>query len=322
MLLFKTPGALLLAGICLGVCGTPVHLPGVQHNQDGDCFGECAKNQRSEHSGVQSGTGLLWKVGAGGGAGPHGPPTGESLVTQTENWDDHDGISGSTGAGGGVWNNRSEIRKVGIASQTRDSQRQSSSAPPLFPDHPVTPKKADVPTATFPLDGILAPPTILPQMNMTKRASRDQGDPKDKDHEADWADYHPSSIPPLDVVTPQNSAPVWDQYGPSVASLPDPLFPDIGANLMPKEDGPESVWTEATRASEGKRLCMCMCMCMCLVVINTLCLFEGVSENSRPYRSRTVITGFTEVTLKSEAEMRKVWRQRKKDVGFAAFPPL
>lgn len=276
MLLLKTLRPLLLAGICLCVCGTPVHLPGVQHTQDGDCSGECAgslktKNLRSERSDVKSVTGLLWKVGAGGGAAPHEPPTGESLVTQTENWDGQDGISGSTVAGGGVWNDRSETKQVGIASQTRDSQRQSSSVSPLFPDHPVTPNQADLPAARFPLDGILAPSSILPQMNITKRASRDQGDSKDKEQEPDWTDYHPSSIPPLDFVTPQNSAPIWDQYGPTAPSLPDPLLPDIGPNLVPKEDGPESVWTEATRASEGKRLCTC------IVVINTLCIFEGVS---------------------------------------------
>lgn len=275
MLLFKTFCPLILAGICLCVCGTPVH-PRVQHNQDSNCSGECAgslkkKNLRSEHSGVKSVTGLLWKVGAGGGVAPHEPPMGESLVTQTENWDSRDGISGSTVAGRGVWSNRSEIKKVGIASQTRDSQRQSSSVSPLFLDYPVTPKQADVPAARFLLDEILAPSSILPQMNITKRASRDQGDTKDKEHEPDWTDYHPSAIPPLDFVTPQNFAPVWDQYGPTVPSLPDPLLPDIGPNLMPKEDGPESVWTEATRASEGKGLCTC------IVVINNLCLFEGVS---------------------------------------------
>lgn len=257
MLLIQTLRPLLLAGICLCACGTPVHLPGVQHNQDIDCSGECAgslktKNLRSEHSDVKSVTGLLWKAGAGVGAAPHEPPMGESLMTQTENWDGHDGISGSTAAGGGVRNNRSEITTVGIGSEARDSPRQSSSVSPLFPDQLVTPNQADVPPAGFALDGILAPSSILPQMNVTERASRDPGGTKGKEHEADWTDYHPSSIPPLDFVTPQNSAPDWDQYGPPVPSLPDPLLADIGPNLMPREDGPESVWTEATRASEGK----------------------------------------------------------------------
>lgn len=257
MLLVQTLRPLLLAGICLCVCGTPVHLPGVQ--QDIHCSGECAgplkpTNLRSELSLVQSVTGLLWKVGAGGGAAPHQPPMGEPLVTQTENWDGHDGISVSTVAGGGLRNNSSETETVGIGSQARDSQRQSSSVSPLFPDQLVTPNQADVSPAGFPLDGILAPSSVLAQMNVTERASRDPGDSKGKEHQADWTDHHPSSIPPLDFVTPQNSAPDWDQYGPPVPSLPDTLLADIGPNLMPREDGPESVWTEATRASEGKRL--------------------------------------------------------------------
>lgn len=244
-MLFKTLHPLLLAGICLCVCGTPVHLP---------CSGECVgsletKNLRSGHSGV---TGLLWKVGAGGEAALHETPTGAAVVTQRENKDGHGGGSGSSVAGGEVWNNRSEIKKVGIASETRDSGRRSSSASPLFPDPPVSPKQGDVLTARLPLGGNLAPSSVLPQKNITKRESRDQGDAKDKERKSDRTGRHPSSIPPLDFATPQTSTPFWDRYGPTVSSQPYPLLPDIGPNLMPREDGPESVWTEATGASEGE----------------------------------------------------------------------
>ncbi|TWW69064.1 uncharacterized protein LOC130515712 isoform X1 [Takifugu flavidus] len=248
MMLFKTLRPLLLTGICLCVCGTPVH-----HSQDGNCSGECVgsletKHLRSGHSGV---SGLLWKVGAGGEAAPHETPTGAAVVTQRENGDGHGGRSGSSVAGGEAWNNRSEIKKVGIASETRDSGRQSSSVSPLFLDHPVTPKQGDVLTARLPLRGNSAPSSILPQMNITKRESRDQGDAKDKEHKPDRTDHHPSSIPPLDFATPRTSTPFWDHYGPTGSSQPDPLLPDIGANLMPRDDGPQSVWTEATRASEA-----------------------------------------------------------------------
>ncbi|XP_056872138.1 armadillo-like helical domain-containing protein 4 isoform X3 [Takifugu flavidus] len=196
MMLFKTLRPLLLTGICLCVCGTPVH-----HSQDGNCSGECVgsletKHLRSGHSGV---SGLLWKVGAGGEAAPHETPTGAAVVTQRENGDGHGGRSGSSVAGGEAWNNRSEIKK----------------------------------------------------MNITKRESRDQGDAKDKEHKPDRTDHHPSSIPPLDFATPRTSTPFWDHYGPTGSSQPDPLLPDIGANLMPRDDGPQSVWTEATRASEA-----------------------------------------------------------------------
>lgn len=253
-MLFNTLRLLLLTGICLCVCGAPVHPPGVQHSQDRNCSGRCVgsletRNLRSGNSGV---SGLLWKVGAVGEAAPHETPTGAAVVMQRENGDGLGGRSGSSGAGGEVWNNRSEIKKVGIAPEARDSGRQSSSASPLFLDPPVTPEEGDVPTARLPLGGNLAPSSTLPQMNITKTESRDQGDAKDKEHKPDRTDHRPSSTPPLDFATPRTSTPFWDHYGPTVSSQPDPLLPDVGANLMPRDDGPESVWTEATRASEGE----------------------------------------------------------------------
>lgn len=252
MLLFKTLRPLLLAGVCLCVCGTPVHLPGVQHERGRGCSGECfrslkTQNLRSESAGVKGATGLLWKFGAGGGVAPREAPGGAALATQTENGDGREGRSGSSVAGGEVRSNRSEIKPVGIASEKTDSQRQAPLLSPLFADPLVTPKLPP----NLPLEGILAPPSPSPQTKVTKRESRDQGDSKDKERQPDWSDHHPSSIPPLDLITPQTSTPLWDQYGPTVSSLPDPLLPDIGPNLMPREDGPESVWTEATRTSEG-----------------------------------------------------------------------
>lgn len=246
-MLFKTLRPLLLAAICLCVYGSPIHLPGVRHSRS--CSGECVgypktKNLRSDPSGA---SGLPWTVGAGGGAAPHEPPVGAALVTQRENGDGRDGRSGSGVAGGGVWNKRSGMKKVGIASETGDSQRQPSSASTLSLDPLATPKQAEQLTARFPLHGILAPTSILPQVNTTKREGRDQEDTSGNEHERDGTDHHPSSIPPLDFVTPQTSTPIWDHRGPTVTSQPDP-----GPNLMPEEEGPGSVWTEATRASEGE----------------------------------------------------------------------
>ncbi|XP_071334953.1 armadillo-like helical domain-containing protein 4 isoform X2 [Trachinotus anak] len=58
-----------------------------------------------------------------------------------------------------------------------------------------------------------------------------------------------SPIPPLVFVSPQTSTSltIWGHDGATVSSLPDPLLPEIGPNLMPREDGPESLWTEAAR---------------------------------------------------------------------------
>lgn len=58
-----------------------------------------------------------------------------------------------------------------------------------------------------------------------------------------------SPIPPLLFVTPRTSTPltIWGHDGATISSLPDPFVPEIGPNLMPREDGPESLWTEAAR---------------------------------------------------------------------------
>ncbi|XP_034018294.1 armadillo-like helical domain-containing protein 4 isoform X2 [Thalassophryne amazonica] len=44
---------------------------------------------------------------------------------------------------------------------------------------------------------------------------------------------------------------MWGHKGVTTTMLPDSLLPDIGPNLMPREDGPENLWTEAARASNA-----------------------------------------------------------------------
>lgn len=44
----------------------------------------------------------------------------------------------------------------------------------------------------------------------------------------------------------------WAHDGATIAPLPDSLLPGIGSNVMPKEDGAESLWTEAARPGGGK----------------------------------------------------------------------
>ncbi|GAA6231076.1 uncharacterized protein LOC121199905 [Lates japonicus] len=58
-----------------------------------------------------------------------------------------------------------------------------------------------------------------------------------------------SPIPPSVFASPRTSTPltIWGHDGATTSSLPDPLLPEIGPNLMPREDGPESLWTEAAR---------------------------------------------------------------------------
>ncbi|XP_029902631.1 endochitinase A isoform X2 [Myripristis murdjan] len=58
-----------------------------------------------------------------------------------------------------------------------------------------------------------------------------------------------SPISPSSFLSPRTATPlsVWGQEGVTASTLPDPLLPDIGPNLTPKEDGPENLWTEAVR---------------------------------------------------------------------------
>ncbi|KAK5605986.1 hypothetical protein CRENBAI_002613 [Crenichthys baileyi] len=59
-----------------------------------------------------------------------------------------------------------------------------------------------------------------------------------------------SPIPPLLLVTPQTSThlTLWGHDGPTKSSPSDRILPEIGPlNLMPRDDGLESLWTEAAR---------------------------------------------------------------------------
>ncbi|XP_044026225.1 uncharacterized protein LOC122863627 isoform X2 [Siniperca chuatsi] len=123
-------------------------------------------------------------------------------------------------------------------------------------------------------DGFLPSSTAPPQLSITARESKDQGgeDPtklpgrgdslQDKDPETS----SPSSTEPpnpgarVQKLTSHSPIPpsvfvsstplsIWGHDGATISSLPDPLLPEIGPNLMPREDGPESLWTEAARPS-------------------------------------------------------------------------
>lgn len=63
-----------------------------------------------------------------------------------------------------------------------------------------------------------------------------------------------SPVPPMVFVSIQTSTPLsaWGHEGPPNPSVQEPLLPDMGANLMPREEVPECLWTEATRPSGSK----------------------------------------------------------------------
>lgn len=60
----------------------------------------------------------------------------------------------------------------------------------------------------------------------------------------------PISSSSLSHLTTLQSA--WGPEGVTVSTLPDLLIPDVGPELTPRQDGPENVWTEPLRLSEGK----------------------------------------------------------------------
>ncbi|KAK2890326.1 uncharacterized protein [Channa argus] len=56
--------------------------------------------------------------------------------------------------------------------------------------------------------------------------------------------FHSSTPSSMFISTPLT---IWGHDGPTISPLPDLLIPEIGPILMPREDGPESLWTEAAR---------------------------------------------------------------------------
>ncbi|KAL6095601.1 armh4 [Pungitius sinensis] len=63
-------------------------------------------------------------------------------------------------------------------------------------------------------------------------------------------DASPSCGPPSASPRTSTRLSIWGR-DEATSPLPDPVLPEIGPNLMPREDGPDSLWTEASRPSGG-----------------------------------------------------------------------
>lgn len=283
---------LLLAGICLCVYGTPVRLPDITPTQDGQCASPGATVAlthttvvKSKPTDAEQVTGLKLNVGVGGMADPHGRHKGIEAVTQTENGDSLDGGSEPSEAGREVWSHRGELKKVRSTSEMGRAERQSEVASVLSVESKSTieatstggRKQVSLDMSTPRLSPVrfLASSTATPQMSITVREIKDQGEedrtrlPSEDDSQQgkDPETSLPSSEPPnpsarFQRLISQSSAPlsvfvstpvtIWGNGGATVSPLSEPLLPEIGPNLMPKEDGPESLWTEAARPGGGK----------------------------------------------------------------------
>uniref|UniRef100_A0A1A7X4C4 Chromosome 14 open reading frame 37 n=1 Tax=Iconisemion striatum TaxID=60296 RepID=A0A1A7X4C4_9TELE len=235
---------LLLAGTCLRLHGAPTHLPDFSHLQDISCEGHCASpitTTRLTHttelvsSDEEHFIGL--NVGTGGGTGPHERPEGIESVTQTENEDSLGGRSGLTEAGGEVLSQRREVKQIESTSEKEDAGIQKK-------------------------DGSryesLSPTGGREQADAEERGKLSasvKGEDSEPSFREPLSPYTPlwtpklasfSAIPPLMFVTSQTSTPVkvWGHDG---GTMSDPILPEIGPSMMPRDDGLESLWTEAAR---------------------------------------------------------------------------
>ncbi|XP_059211892.1 uncharacterized protein LOC131990785 isoform X2 [Centropristis striata] len=259
---------------CNGQCAGSITTVGSTHTSD----------VKYEPSDTKHVTGLILNVGAEeGGAAPHGRPEGIAPVTQTGNGDSFDGRSGPSEAGREAWSQRSGVKKLGSSSEMGDGQRESDAASelsvdsegkkedtPVISESVLSPtgekKQLDTVVSTTP-DGFLASSIAPLQLSVAAREDKDQSEEdktsngeslQDKDPETSFPSLTEpqiqkltshSPIPPLAFGTPRTSThlSIWGHDGATISSLPDPLLPEIGPNLMPREDGPESLWTEAAR---------------------------------------------------------------------------
>ncbi|XP_028996649.1 armadillo-like helical domain-containing protein 4 isoform X2 [Betta splendens] len=235
----------LLAGICFCVRGTPVRPPNAIQTQDGDCDGPCASSltavgPKTEPSGAERVIGLELNVGVGATAGPHGRPEGADPVTQAENGDGLDGISGPSEAG--------ELKKVESTSETGHAERQAlgSVRAAGWASEESTSKtqlKTDMRAAFSPA----VPPLSISAAEIQEGGSRQDRDPDASSPSSSEPRVH--GLTSHRPTSPFASTPLtmWGSEGPAASPLSDPLLPEMGPNLMPKEDGPESLWTEAAR---------------------------------------------------------------------------
>ncbi|XP_028253709.1 uncharacterized protein LOC114429060 [Parambassis ranga] len=248
---------LLLAGTCLCICGAPVDLSNFNPMQDNSVL------SKTEHV-----SGLISNVGAGGGTGPHGRPEGIDLVTQTENGDSLDRRSGLREAAGEVWSQRKEAKQIGSTSEMGDSERQGEESLELSveskskkedSDSTGGRQQLDMDTGTQELASTTAPPQLetshghksdQDEADRTKQPGFDSQEPEPLNPSASLWTQKLTSHSPVPFATSQTSTPmsIWGHDGTTIPSIPDPFLPEIGPNLMPREDGPESLWTEAARS--------------------------------------------------------------------------
>ncbi|XP_005805673.2 uncharacterized protein C14orf37 homolog isoform X1 [Xiphophorus maculatus] len=257
--------ALLLAEACLCVCGAPTYVPGFSRMQDSSCEERCATDRvarttESAPSEKERVTSFMLDVGAGGGTGPHGGPGGIGPVTQARNGISARGRFGLSEAGRKETESEPEGGDVGLVKEDK----------PVGPTDGRQQVDADMNTHTRTSGSFWA--SIAPQTDSsysqkskqggtdaTKSSAFDSGQDGYSEATLQSSPNTPlwspkpvsfSPVPPLVLVTPRTSTQpsAWGQDRPTKSSPSFLLLPEIGPlNMMPRDDGLESLWTEATR---------------------------------------------------------------------------
>ncbi|XP_014899641.1 uncharacterized protein C14orf37 homolog [Poecilia latipinna] len=257
--------ALLLAEACLYVCGAPTLVPGFSRMQGSSCEEHCATDRvahTTESAPLEKErvTSFMLDVGAGGGTGPHGGPEGIGPVTQARNGVSARGRFGLSKAGRKETESEPEGEDVDFVKEDK----------PVGPTDGRQQVDTDMNTHTRTSGSFWA--SIAPQTDSsysqkskqggtdaTKSSAFDSG--QDGYFEATMQSspnapfWSPkpvsfSPVPPLLLVTPRTSThpSARGHDAPTKSSSSDLLLPEIGPlNMMPRDDGLESLWTEAAR---------------------------------------------------------------------------
>lgn len=233
---------LLLVGCCLRLYGNPVHPPDIKLEGDGDCYGLCTglpPNTSSVQEWKAKAGGGGGERGGGGGANPNAPPEGRSWPPQTAK-------RGAANAGTGpgqVGGDREG--KVG------SNEEAPATSPPGGHSLTAGPQSSSISSSrsaggSSEEEGV--EPPRAPLQDEPPGPTLEEGA-----HTPSASSPH-SPVPPMVFVSIQTSTPQpsWGHEAPPTLSVQEPLLPDIGADLMPREDGPESLWTEATRPGVSK----------------------------------------------------------------------
>ncbi|XP_017157740.1 uncharacterized protein C14orf37 homolog isoform X2 [Poecilia reticulata] len=256
---------LLLAEACLYVCGAPTHVPGFSRMQGSSCEEHCATDRlahTTESAPLEKelAASFMLDVGAGGGTGPHGGPEGIGPVTQARNGVSARGRFGLSKAGRKETESEPEGEDVDFVKEDK----------PAGPTDGRQQVDTDMNTHTRTSGSFWA--SIAPQTDSsysqkskqggtdaTKSSAFDSGQDGYSEATLQSSPNTPfwspkpvslSPVPPLLLVTPRTSTQpsAWGHEAPTKSSPSDLLLPEIGPlNMMPRDDGLESLWTEAAR---------------------------------------------------------------------------